>query len=559
MVNTLTSTTGCPTCYEPIGPNDRFCESCGASLILNSDTLPPPTSGGCTCGSTAFTTDGFCEQCGLKQPAANDRQPAANDRQPAANDRQPAANDRQPAANDHVERSGVGVGGVSDKARKRRNEDAFAFATVAESAVVAVVCDGVSAVPRSDEAAQAAADVSAKILERALGRGFDDGDIGGAVEASQAAVAALATGTDVPSCTWVAFVAHGNAFTVGWVGDSRVYWYDGDTTTQLTADHSVVGELVASGVLTDDAALVHPDVHVITRWLGADASLPIECDVRTHPIEAAGRAIVCSDGMWNSIRTADLHQLMTANAAHRRPEPQSPVGRHGDRRGRDRQRHRGHRRYPLQPRSQRMSFTATTFQNEYVPTGGTQVHAVVTVSSGELAPQAVQSTPTSRALVIVIDTSGSMAEPKTKIKAARTAVAEAVGQIPDGTWFAVVAGTDSTEMVFPAHTGMAMASPQTRAEAAASAQQLRASGGTAISTWLRGIAYLFSTVEASIRSAILITDGVNQSESAELFESVLRELAGTFECDCRGVGAQWNPTELRAIASRVFGRRRHDS
>ena len=45
---------------------------------------------------------------------------------------------------------------------------------------------------------------------------------------------------------------------VAHVGDSRAYRYRDGTLEQLTTDHSLVGELVRSGALTEDEAAVHP-------------------------------------------------------------------------------------------------------------------------------------------------------------------------------------------------------------------------------------------------------------------------------------------------------------
>ena len=56
--------------------------------------------------------------------------------------------------------------------------------------------------------------------------------------------------------------------TIAHVGDSRAYlWRDGELT-RLTRDHSLVGELVARGKLTEEQAEAHPQRSVITRALG---------------------------------------------------------------------------------------------------------------------------------------------------------------------------------------------------------------------------------------------------------------------------------------------------
>src|SRR3974390_1810312 len=108
-------------------------------------------------------------------------------------------------------------------------------------------------------------------------------------------------------------------------------------------------------------------------------------------------------------------------------------------------------------------WTAHVFQNEYLPDGATDVHAIVTVTSSNTG-QAGQTSSDGAAEAIIIDCSGSMEYPKAKIIAARQAGAAAIAEIADGTWFAVIAGTGNSKPVFPS-SGMVLADHQTRAAA----------------------------------------------------------------------------------------------
>jgi len=73
---------------------------------------------------------------------------------------------------------------------------------------------------------------------------------------------------------------------VGHVGDSRAYLIRADSIVQLTDDHSVVGELLRSGLLTPEEAECHPGRHAITRALGFSENLDI--DNRRTPAHARG-------------------------------------------------------------------------------------------------------------------------------------------------------------------------------------------------------------------------------------------------------------------------------
>lgn len=196
-------------------------------------------------------------------------------------------------------------------------------------------------------------------------------------------------------------------------------------------------------------------------------------------------------------------------------------------------------------------FTAEVFQNQYLPTGGNTVDAVVTVTAtgGGAAGGAA---PTS-AVVIMIDVSGSMASPHSKITEAKRACAAAIDGLRDGVPFAVIAGQAEAAMVYPTQPALVAANPQTRAQAKAVVQQLRPFGGTAMGKWLWLANSLFANHPAQVKHAILLTDGRNQHETPQQLASVLQACQGRFVCDSRGVGADWSGTELRQIASALLG------
>src|SRR4051794_20772973 len=129
------------------------------------------------------------------------------------------------------------------------------------------------------------------------------------------------------------------------------------------------------------------------------------------------------------------------------------------------------------------AFTLTIDQNRYLPEGGQEVHAIVTVeASGAPAVGAVRST--SAAEVIIIDTSGSMDYPRTKMSAAIRAAQTAVDSLRDGVAFAVVSGSARARMVYPPNEQLVAADARTRQEAKAALERMRPAGGTAIGAWL---------------------------------------------------------------------------
>jgi hypothetical protein len=218
------------------------------------------------------------------------------------------------------------------------------------------------------------------------------------------------------------------------------------------------------------------------------------------------------------------------------------------------------------------TFTAEVFNNQYLPVDAGVVDAIVTVTASGATPTAAsgaavtasgatptavdgdsRSGPPSAAQVIMVDCSGSMAYPATRMVEAKRATAAAIDALRDGVAFAVIAGRADATMVFPRVPQVVTASPETRTDAKRSVAKLIAEGGTAMGQWLRLADKLFAGHPAEVKHAILLTDGRNQHETPEQLAKVLEDCAGKFVCDSRGVGEDWSGSELRAIASALLG------
>jgi von Willebrand factor type A C-terminal domain/von Willebrand factor type A domain len=199
-------------------------------------------------------------------------------------------------------------------------------------------------------------------------------------------------------------------------------------------------------------------------------------------------------------------------------------------------------------------FAVDVDQNQYLPEGGRDVSAIVTVTAaGDATGPAPGPVASGAAEIVIIDCSGSMEYPHTKIVAARAATAAAVDVIRDGVAFAVVAGTSTAWPVFPVDGTMAIASPASRAAAREAVAGLRANGGTAIGQWLDLTRRIFGTHPAALRHAILLTDGKNQHETPDQLAAAIGRCDAVFSCDCRGVGTDWEVSELRTISTALLG------
>jgi protein phosphatase len=195
--------------------------------------------------------------------------------------------------------------GMSDTGRKRRqNEDAFVcepplFAIadgmggaqageVASRLAAAVFEEGADAIRGEEGVATVVRAANARIFERAV---------------HDPAVAGLGT-----TATVAVVDERAATVTFAHVGDSRAYLYRNRVLEQLTTDHSLVGELVRSGRLTEDEAAVHPHRSVITRALGTDAE--VEVDTLTLEVAPGDLVLLCSDGLSAMVRDEEIVRVL---------------------------------------------------------------------------------------------------------------------------------------------------------------------------------------------------------------------------------------------------------
>ena len=95
---------------------------------------------------------------------------------------------------------------------------------------------------------------------------------------------------------------------VAQVGDSRAYLIRDGQVRQVTKDHSLVGDMVRRGVLTEEQAACHPMRNYITRAVGTEDT--IEADLFTEERKAGDRWLVCSDGLYSMISRGAREQLV---------------------------------------------------------------------------------------------------------------------------------------------------------------------------------------------------------------------------------------------------------
>jgi serine/threonine protein phosphatase PrpC len=206
-----------------------------------------------------------------------------------------------------IETAAISDRGLNEK--RPLNEDSML--SLPERGIFAVA-DGVGGA----QAGEVASSTAIEVLEEAFKHHKPEEDVEDLMEIAiqrandsiyrmsreQPALAMMAT-------TIVALHIDGHQATIGHVGDSRLYRLT--PTGQLrreTADHSLVEEEVRAGRMTPEQAANHPGRNVISRAIGAEAS--VEVDMRSFEVEDGTTFLLCSDGITRHIPDAELSSVL---------------------------------------------------------------------------------------------------------------------------------------------------------------------------------------------------------------------------------------------------------
>ena len=111
--------------------------------------------------------------------------------------------------------------------------------------------------------------------------------------------------------TVVAAVIDNGVLYVANVGDSRLYYVEGNELKQITEDHSLVEEMVKKGDLDRSEARFHPNKNIITRALGVGKVIDI--DYFELHTEEKNLVLLCSDGLSNMLSDDEILGVINAN------------------------------------------------------------------------------------------------------------------------------------------------------------------------------------------------------------------------------------------------------
>lgn len=189
------------------------------------------------------------------------------------------------------------------------NQDSYGWADTKFGYLV-TVCDGMGGGPGGKTASAIAVN---EIINGIKEASSDETTANIIIKAIRRAnMAIIEAGNDNPSLrgmgsTATVLLVSEQSAIVAHVGDSRVYQLRGARKIFRTFDHSMVFEMVAQGVITEEQARLSAQSNVITRALGIRPD--VEVELKELPYEKYDRFMLCTDGVHGSMPEQQLLKL----------------------------------------------------------------------------------------------------------------------------------------------------------------------------------------------------------------------------------------------------------
>jgi len=94
------------------------------------------------------------------------------------------------------------------------------------------------------------------------------------------------------------------------LGDSRVYHIRQGAVVERTRDHTHVEQLLREGVIGEDEIHGHPMRNYVDCCIGGEAGQPEMSLSLRRPLRVGDVVLVCSDGVWSSLRDAEIASFL---------------------------------------------------------------------------------------------------------------------------------------------------------------------------------------------------------------------------------------------------------
>lgn len=192
------------------------------------------------------------------------------------------------------------------------NQDSYGWQNT-DFGYLVTVCDGMGGGPGG----KTASTIAVQEIVAGISEASKEDEVSNVIKKAvmRANMAVIEAGNETPrlkgmgSTATVLLISEKSAF-IAHVGDSRVYQVRGGRKIFRTFDHSMVFEMVANGVITEEQARLSAQSNIITRALGIHPD--IEVDVQEVAYEKGDRFILCSDGIHGTMPEKELVKLFSS-------------------------------------------------------------------------------------------------------------------------------------------------------------------------------------------------------------------------------------------------------
>lgn len=192
--------------------------------------------------------------------------------------------------------------GKTHQGKRPYNEDCF---LVDGDRGLVIVADGMG----GHEAGEVASKLATHVISDCLA---SNGDLVDAIMAAhRELIKAAHDGRGKPGMGTTIAVARfvGRDYVISWVGDSRVYLWNGKLL-QLTRDHSYIEALMSTGLMSREEAAASTQRNLVTQALGVEAINALDVKVLSGSLGSGEQLLLCSDGLNDELTGQQIAAIL---------------------------------------------------------------------------------------------------------------------------------------------------------------------------------------------------------------------------------------------------------
>ena len=189
-----------------------------------------------------------------------------------------------------------------------------------ETMILGVVADGMGGMAQGELASKIAVQT---VLEEPIPTNFKTAEQRNEwlITSFQKANESVANKVKDGGTTLSVILAAAKQLMIAHVGDSRIYLLRKQEIRQISEDHSRVALLVASGEITQEESLEHPDRNILTKSIGSKRrlsdgyvqNLKNTTEELSINLENGDILLLCSDGVWDLVPTNELAEIFNTH------------------------------------------------------------------------------------------------------------------------------------------------------------------------------------------------------------------------------------------------------